>query len=324
MGAKRSAQKMKLSRNFEPGKYSVICGRGKVCSASPGNKHLRFLVHQNLAPYSRANNKTEKSAIVSAIVNYVREASPGGAFVKQEDNGEWWEVDDAFAREKIGCIFRDILHTQYRSSTKAKQARKKAQDDCNERPAALNFESWNEINIGGMMSSKPEISHFEGTLAALDLSSIRGVRTSAAGKHTSLQNVMGKFPAPFSMPPTRSIRTFYSTKKSTCLYTGRAVSPDESSSSPLVNDSLLTVEPIASTNVQPTIRLQSERQTTSFLLSTSSSSLPCAAAAGSRKPTTLSLLEDALGVVDMDGFGDEDLPDDLSDIFDDDNALSVW
>jgi hypothetical protein len=41
-------------------------------------------------------------------------------------DGQWWHVDDAFAREKIGGLFRDALHIQYRSSTKSKIARKQA------------------------------------------------------------------------------------------------------------------------------------------------------------------------------------------------------
>jgi hypothetical protein len=48
------------------------------------------------------------------------------SFLKKED-GVWYEVDDAYAREKIGCVFRDQLFTKYRSSTKAKLARKKQQ-----------------------------------------------------------------------------------------------------------------------------------------------------------------------------------------------------
>mmetsp|Transcript_91531 Transcript_91531/g.137052 ORF Transcript_91531/g.137052 Transcript_91531/m.137052 type:complete len:310 (-) Transcript_91531:38-967(-) len=122
----RPKNSAKLPPDFAPGRYTVLCGRGKVCSASPGNKNLRSLVNAYLTPYSQAKNKIEKSTIVSAIVNAVRKEAPVGAFVKQDKNGSWWEVEDSFAREKIGCIFRDILHTQYRSSTKAKFARKKA------------------------------------------------------------------------------------------------------------------------------------------------------------------------------------------------------
>jgi hypothetical protein len=50
---------------------------------------------------------------------------PYGTFVKKEQ-GRFWEVDESVAREKIGCILRDWLHTQYKSSTKAKVAKRQA------------------------------------------------------------------------------------------------------------------------------------------------------------------------------------------------------
>jgi hypothetical protein len=114
-----------LFPNFVPSKYTVICGRGKARSNYSGNVHLKLLVNNYLKPYSEAKSKIDKSTIVSAIIATVRHACyPVAAFVKHEQDGAWWEVDDAFAREKIGCLFRDRLHTQYRSSTKAKLARK--------------------------------------------------------------------------------------------------------------------------------------------------------------------------------------------------------
>ena len=147
---KRIAHKTKLPSSFEPGPYTVICGRGKLCTESPGNVYLRGLVKDFLEPYSQAQNKKAKSKIVSSIITMVREQNGrtddhledgvSGAFVKQSDataddasssstsddcTKEWWEVDESFAREKIGCMFRDLLHTQYRSSTKAKHARSK-------------------------------------------------------------------------------------------------------------------------------------------------------------------------------------------------------
>jgi hypothetical protein len=120
-----NANKNNLLFNFVPSKYTVICGRGKACSNYTGNLHLKLLVNNYLKPYSEAKSKINKSTIVSAIIATVRQACyPVAAFVKHEQDGAWWEVDDAFAREKIGCLLRDRLHTQYRSSTKAKLARK--------------------------------------------------------------------------------------------------------------------------------------------------------------------------------------------------------
>jgi hypothetical protein len=121
---KKNARISKFADNYVPGKYAVICGRGKACTASTGNRNLRSLVMSYLKPYSQSRNKLDKSSIVSAIIASVRQSSPDGAFVKIEA-GVWGEVDEGFAREKIGCLFRDYLHTQYRSSTKAKLARRK-------------------------------------------------------------------------------------------------------------------------------------------------------------------------------------------------------
>jgi hypothetical protein len=123
--------KIQLPANFIPTESTVICGRGKACTTSIGNRRLKSIVNSFLKPYSEANNKLERSAIVSSIVGAIKRG--GGNFVKCED-GIWWEVDDAFAREKIGCMLRDYLHTQYRSSAKAKLARRKARKTVAEEP----------------------------------------------------------------------------------------------------------------------------------------------------------------------------------------------
>ena len=69
--------------------------------------------------YSAAKCKYEKSKIVSFIVSTVRKSSLHGGFVKSID-GAWFEVGDRHAKEKVGQTFRDLLHTKYSSSTKAK------------------------------------------------------------------------------------------------------------------------------------------------------------------------------------------------------------
>lgn len=121
---KKHGQLVRLPNDFQPEKYAVLCGRGSKCTKSLGNKRLKQMVNENLTAYSMANNKVDKSTIVTNIIDNVKRFAPSGAFVKYEA-GFWWEVEDAFAREKIGCMFRDSLHTQYRSSTKAKLARKR-------------------------------------------------------------------------------------------------------------------------------------------------------------------------------------------------------
>jgi hypothetical protein len=113
-----------LGVDFQPSKYSVICGRGKSSYDHTGNHHLRTLTSKFAADYSKASRKLKKSAIVANIVAVIRKI--GGRFCKYE-KGAWFEVGDHFAREKVSAMFRDMLHTQYRSSAKAKTARRRVQ-----------------------------------------------------------------------------------------------------------------------------------------------------------------------------------------------------
>ena len=74
----------------------------------------------------------KKSVIVSEIVDFVRSNSPNGGFVKQDEvTGEWYEVGTYLAREKTSQAFRDSLHLQYKSSTKAKKRRRDAKKENN-------------------------------------------------------------------------------------------------------------------------------------------------------------------------------------------------
>jgi hypothetical protein len=124
---KNNSKKTKMPIKYKPDQNAVICGRGKVCTSNPGNQKLRVLILEHLDSYGKASNKVEKTEIVSTIMDSIKKGCPDSpAFLKKEGD-TWWEVDDAFAREKIGCIFRDALFTKYRSSTKAKLARRKQQ-----------------------------------------------------------------------------------------------------------------------------------------------------------------------------------------------------
>jgi hypothetical protein len=58
--------------------------------------------------------------MASHIVTMIRQG--GGSFCEYE-HGAWFEIGDYCAREKVSALFRDMLHAQYRSSTKAKKTR---------------------------------------------------------------------------------------------------------------------------------------------------------------------------------------------------------
>ena len=115
-----------LRKNFIPGPFDVICAKGNQAKNHSGNRRFRLQVQEALTRYSQAESKVEKSILVSQIVDAVRKASPLGGFVKQlDEDGLWYEVGDHLAREKVGQSFRDLLHSKYSSSTKAKRMRKR-------------------------------------------------------------------------------------------------------------------------------------------------------------------------------------------------------
>jgi hypothetical protein len=111
-----------LGVDFQPSKHSVICGRGKSSYDHTGNHYLRTLTSMFIADYSKAGTKLKKAAIVANIVAVIRQG--GGGFCKYE-KGAWFEVGDYYAREKVSAFFRDMLCNLYRSSSKARTARRR-------------------------------------------------------------------------------------------------------------------------------------------------------------------------------------------------------
>jgi hypothetical protein len=116
----------RLAHGFTPGPFDVICARGK--EARNHNKKFREKIKQSVDAYAKAETKLYKSLVVSSVVDWFREASPNGAGFVKESNGVWFIVPDQLAREKVGQALRDQLHSQYKSSTKAKRQRWKKEE----------------------------------------------------------------------------------------------------------------------------------------------------------------------------------------------------
>jgi hypothetical protein len=80
-----------------------------------------------LKRYQDATDRQEKSAIVTTVMDILSDACPMGAFIKFKD-GRWWAVDEKTAREKVGAHFRDSLAESYKSSAKAKIAKRRQRE----------------------------------------------------------------------------------------------------------------------------------------------------------------------------------------------------
>ena len=77
---------------------------------SAGNEYFRQLVAANVRNYLTANTRVDKNCIVQSIVVEIKNASPNGGFVRKDPrSGEWFVVDDATAREKVGATFRSMI-----------------------------------------------------------------------------------------------------------------------------------------------------------------------------------------------------------------------
>jgi hypothetical protein len=116
----KTTGRSQLGADFQPSDHSVICGRGRQHNHT-GNRRFRVLLSTFVEKYSRANSKSTKAVLVFDIITMIRQA--GGHFCKYE-KGAWFEVGDRCARGKVSAYFRDMLHTQYRSSAKAKTKRR--------------------------------------------------------------------------------------------------------------------------------------------------------------------------------------------------------
>lgn len=122
-----------LPSDFEPSDYTVIIGRGKKIRETTGNCRLRVIASTFLPQYSQnQRNKPMKTILVNKVIDIIKLACAESkcdsdqriAFVRQTKEGQWFEVDDSVAREKVGYVFRDLLADRYESSSKSKIAKK--------------------------------------------------------------------------------------------------------------------------------------------------------------------------------------------------------
>jgi hypothetical protein len=149
-------EKSQLGVNFQPSDSSVICGRGKASYEHPGNCRLRMLASTFAADYAQAERKSAKSAIVANIVADIRQE--GGSLFKNE-KGEWFEIADYNARERVSALIRDNLQDDYKSSAKAKTARRRDQTTRSQTQSQTQIQGFGQQPVEGIRHSSEGTRH---------------------------------------------------------------------------------------------------------------------------------------------------------------------
>eukprot|EP00977_Amphora_coffeiformis_P026882 scaffold31414_cov183-Amphora_coffeaeformis.AAC.1 len=117
-----------LPKGYEPQQFDVLCGRGRKCYFHTGNEYFRQVVVSMIPNYNSATSKIEKGYILSVIVQKIRDRAGIGGFIKKDNtNGQWYEVGDFLAREKVSQAFRDALSDKYKSSNAYKKMRREVE-----------------------------------------------------------------------------------------------------------------------------------------------------------------------------------------------------
>jgi hypothetical protein len=95
----------------DPTPVDVVFGRGKGFQNHDGNVQFHRLVDVHLIEYDKGS-KLDKTRLSENILKMVQ--ANAGRFLRQDVRGNWLEVDDGTAREKISRAFR-ARRTAYRN-----------------------------------------------------------------------------------------------------------------------------------------------------------------------------------------------------------------
>ena len=118
------------NRSLEPNEYDIVCGRGKGSYNKPGNKKFRAIVDIYAAEYQQATTKLEKSNVLSKVLDHVKKSGNGGArFIAVNKRGDWYQVSDDQAREKVGHSIREAVAALAPERIKRKRLFEKKQND---------------------------------------------------------------------------------------------------------------------------------------------------------------------------------------------------
>jgi len=127
-----SDESVPLPEGYRPSDYDCIMGRGKGSYNKPGNRRMRRIVRDAVPEYQRAKTKYDKSAVLLAVVDRVKDQNDGAAMFVAPKQGRWYRVSDDKAREKVGHCMREtiaLLSAEQEEGSKNDRAVRKQQFD---------------------------------------------------------------------------------------------------------------------------------------------------------------------------------------------------
>jgi hypothetical protein len=115
---------IELPKDYQPGRFDVLCGRGKGCSNHEGNKIFSSAVREKVRHYENAKKRADKSVVVASTFSWLKDH--GARFIKFDKRTQrWYDIGDEQARDKTGHAIRDFLANE-RNIFESRRKRKRA------------------------------------------------------------------------------------------------------------------------------------------------------------------------------------------------------
>lgn len=89
-----------------PTSDDVLCGRGAIPFQHPGNKKLREKIAENLDAYNLCESRQGRTKIIQETISHVL-VSQGGRFLKEGNDGRWYDGGMKAAKSRVSTAFRD-------------------------------------------------------------------------------------------------------------------------------------------------------------------------------------------------------------------------
>ncbi|EEC44899.1 predicted protein [Phaeodactylum tricornutum CCAP 1055/1] len=89
----------------DPRDNDILCGKDKTFAKHTGNRIFRSLIESNITRYTNSASKQQKMKITKDIVATMQ-VKNGARFLKQLDNGDWQEITNEAARDKVSHALR--------------------------------------------------------------------------------------------------------------------------------------------------------------------------------------------------------------------------